>query len=460
MTDSTQPTRIAELYSEMAEQAVLGAIVLDPECLDVVRAKITAESFARKAHSAIFSACCGLVDTGSAIDPLTLVTWLTDHGDLDRAGGIEYVHYLVDVIPTAANVLYHVGIVTDLAARRGLVRLAHAMAENAMDRRLPVAAIAQEATAGLLPTASASAATGFRHIRDLAYEVMQDIEDAVNGKAAGLSFGYRCMDRATGGQQRGELLMLGSVPGAGKTAAAINIAVNAAERGEGVAFVSAEMKDRALAKRILSNRARVNGMSLRTGQMADREFVDVGADIGTWNRLPLWIDDTATPDISLIVARSRALKAKHPELAWLMVDFIQLIGSERDSDEVRSLALTNIAYALKGLAKTLDVAVIATFQVDASGIEKRSDKRPQLSDQRWSQGMREAADMMALAYRPAMYSDDAEDVIELDFKKCRDLPPFKVTLEWVGKFMRIQERTQYPAAFASRLPQTTLEVMA
>lgn len=431
---------IEPLYSEAAEMAVLSAILIDPSVLAGVLMSLGPESFYKPAHQQLFRAMDEVYTCGDVIDPLTLTARLESTGHLEAAGGRDTIAYLVDVVPTAANVEYHAKIVHDLAERRAMVRIGYALIQQASDRSIALAIVAQEATAALLPVASETTKSGYRSLKEMTFEVMQDIEDAVLGKATGLSFGFRDIDEATGGIMRGELLMLGSVPGAGKTAAAINFAINAAERGEGVAIVSAEMKDRALAKRILSNRARVNGLSIRTGKIADHEFVQLGRAAGAWQHLPLWIDDTATPDIRLIAARARAQKAKHPEMAWLVVDFIQLIGSERDSDEIRSLALTNIAYALKGLSKELDVATIATFQVDASGIEKRSDKRPQLSDQRWSQGMREAADLMALAYRAAMYDDDAADTIELDFKKARELPPFKVTLNWIGKYMRMEDQ--------------------
>lgn len=439
-------TAKAPPYSEPAEQAVLSAMLLDESTIIKARELLDPSSFFRSPHSLIFAALCDLFDAGTAADPLTLTERLRERNELEAVGGTEYVSYLIDVVPTAANVSYHAKIVREMAARRNVIRIADELSQTAYDRSIPLDKAAQSATAELLPVASATMKTGYRKLFELSYEVMQDIEDAHMGKKLGLSFGYREMDRLTGGIMRGELMMLGSVPGAGKTAAAINIGLNASERQEGVAIVSAEMKDRALAKRILSNRAKVNGLSLRTGALADAEFVQLGQAIGAWNHLPLWIDDTATPDIGLIAARARALKAQHSELAWLIVDFIQLVGSERDSDEIRALALTNIAYMLKGLAKELDVAVIATFQVDASGIEKRSDRRPQLSDQRWSQGMREAADLMALAYRPAMYDDNAADVIELDFKKARDVPPFKVTLNWIGKYMRIEDQYSRLAA--------------
>jgi replicative DNA helicase len=167
--------------------------------------------------------------------------------------------------------------------------------------------------------------------------------------------------------------------------------------------------------------------------------------------LPLWTDETPTPNIGDIIAKCRARKAEHPEIGLVVVDFIQLVqnqiaGDRRMRDENRSAELSKISYALQALAKELDVAVIATCQVDAAAIEQRTDKRPKLGDARWSQGMREAAHLFATAYRPKMYDETAPDTIELSFLKCRDDSPFVATLDWRGAFMQIRSRSREGSA--------------
>lgn len=440
MNTTSSTTARAELVNEMAEQAVLSALLLDPGIVSETRVVLEPDAFARPAHRTIYNAMLRLVDAGSLIDPLTLSSSLASHSELERSGGMEYVGYLVDVVPTAANWTHHASIVRDLHERRSVIRSAEALIAAVSDKSVSVASAAQEATSALLPSAASMQRGGFVAVADLMYDVARDIEDASSGKMAGLSWGFREMDRQTGGIMPGELAFFCSVPGGCKTALALNIALAAAERGEGVGFVSAEMKDRALVKRLLSNRAQVSGYAIRTGNIQDGEYVRLGATLGSLSHLPLWIDDTPEPDIDVIKARARALKAKHPELRWMMVDFIQLVVSGQDSDDGRARELSRIAYALAGLAKELDVAVVATCQVDAAGIEKRGDKRPQLGDMQWSQAMRQAGHFVALMYRQAMYNDSAEDVIEVDFRKARELEPFKVTLDWMGKYMRVEDQ--------------------
>ena len=435
----TREPKAKELYSEEAEQAVISAMLSEQDAVVKTREILTGDAFFRPAHRRLFDAMTGLSDRGEIVDPLTLTVALESTDELESVGGRKYLGYLIDVVPSASNVEYHAKIVRDFAERRSLIEIAETLAKAASDGAVPVQDTAQAASSALLPAAASLSKGGFVHIRDLIHDVANDIEAASQGTASGYQFGFRDIDLATGGALPGEVVFVCSVPGACKTALTLNMALSAAERGEGVMYFSAEMKDKALIKRLVSNRAQVNGYSIRTGRIQDGEFVRLGAALGALGQLPFWVDDTPEPDIALMKARARALKAKHPEIKWVYVDFIQLVLSKQDSDEGRARELGRISYALKALAKELDCVVVATCQVDATGIEKRSDKRPQLSDMQWSQAMRQAGDFIVLLYRPAMYDNNAQDVIETDWRKARELAPFKATLNWIGQFMRVED---------------------
>lgn len=435
----TREPKPKELYSEEAEQAVISAMLAEQAAITKTREMLTGESFFRPAHRRLFEAMTALSDRGEIVDPLTLTVALESAGEVESVGGRKYIGYLIDVVPTAANVEYHARIVRDFAERRSLIEIAETLAKSATDGTVPVQDAAQAASSALLPAAASLSKGGFVHIRDLIHSVADDIEAAGKGAASGFQFGFRDIDLATGGALPGEVVFVCSVPGACKTALTLNMGLAAAERGEGVAYFSAEMKDKALVKRLVSNRARVNGYSIRTGRLMDGEYVRLGEALGMLAHLPFWVDDTPEPDIALMKARARALKAKNPNLRWIIVDFIQLVLSKQDSDDGRARELGRISYALKAIAKELDCVVVATCQVDAAGIEKRSDKRPQLSDMQWSQAMRQAGDFIVLLYRPAMYDNNAQDVIETDWRKARELAPFKATLNWIGQFMRVED---------------------
>lgn len=440
------------LYNQEAEEAVLAAMLMDPKGITTAQELLVADAFYQPIHQTLFRAILNVVSNGAPIDPVNLFSVLEATGDLTRIGGRDFIWYLLDVIPTAANVQYHAKIVRDLADRRATVAVAESLVQMAQDRSIPLQQTAQQATQALLPAAASMTRGGYRHVFDIAQDVADDIEAAARGDALGLSWGYRDIDAATGGLLTGELALLCAVPGAGKTAFALNIGMKTAERGEGVGVVSAEMKDRALVKRLVSNRAQVNGSALRKGTLAESEYVRLGQALGDMRTLPIWVDDTPTPNIELILARARALKAKHPNIRLVILDFIQLIEGMAGSEDNRARELSVISYKLKGLAKELDVGVIATCQVDAANIEKRVDRRPQLSDLRWSQAMREAGDFVVLQYRPAMYDEAALDVLEVVFAKARELAPFKVTLNWIGKFMRVEDQPRLQIVHQTAFP--------
>jgi replicative DNA helicase len=278
---------------------------------------------------------------------------------------------------------------------------------------------------------------------------MEEIENAQAGQRSVrvVPTGYLEIDSNTcGGFERGHFVVLAGVPGSAKTGAALNIALSVARAEDpvGVLFVTAEMTRRQLIKRSLANLSQVELSRIRQGAMRDDDFPRLARGSGYFSTLPLWLDETPTPDIASIVAKCRAKKAEHPEIGLIVVDFIQLVQRQQEArrmrDDNRSAELTNISYTLGGLAKELDVVTIATSQVDGAAIEKRNDKRPQLGDARWSQGMREAAHLMATVYRPAMYDGSLPDTIELAFQKGRDDPPFSATFDWVGKHMLMRSR--------------------
>lgn len=421
------------------EEAVLSAMLMDDMAIASARELLSPSDFYVDGRRYVYEAMCSLKDSGSIVDPLTLSQELGKLGTLDRSGGRDYIGYLVDAVPTAANVKHHAQRVREFSDRRKAIRACDALKADALLGKRPIAELVADLQATLLPVATGTGLTGFRHVREVVPEIMLDFEKAAKGELLGYRFGFREIDRALGGAQGGDLIFLCGVPGGLKTILLLTILLLASMRAESAAVFSAEMMAKALVKRLIQYMAHIGPMPLRTGLFRDEEYVRIGRTMGEITHLPLWIDQTPTPDINLCMARARTLKAQHPTIRWVGVDFIQLLESQT-AEENRSRELTSIAYKLKALAKELDVAVIATCQVDAKTIESRADKRPRLGDLQWSQGMRQAADFIALLYRPSLYSDTQErDVLEIDFQKARDLAPFKVNLNWEGKTMRLTD---------------------
>lgn len=426
-------------YDDDAEQAVLSAMLWDEKAITTATTIIDDTAFYREKNRLVFRAMVDVFEEGSTVDPLTLAAKLESRNALRQSGGKDYIAFLLDAVPTAANVEHHAKIVREHAQLRRLIEIGQRMASEAFERRGSAHEIAQSISAELLPVAASTKSRGFVAVKDLLWPVMEEIEARARGTAqAGIPFGYKAIDSQTGGVKPGELVFICGVPACGKTALLLNIGLRAAlVSNHGTAIVSAEMGAKSLVERLLNGEGRIESLRTRRGTLYDDEFVRLGRAAGLLSHAPLWIDDTATPRLADIRAKCRALKAEHPTIKLILLDFIQLIGG--DDDENRSLELTTISYALKGLAKELEVAVIATCQVDAASVEKSSDKRPRLSMLRWSQGMREAADMIALVYRAGQYDTDAMPFIELDFKKVRDLAEFRVNLNWIGKYMLVED---------------------
>jgi replicative DNA helicase len=391
-------------WNEEAEQAVLSACFMDPKAITESRLVLRPESFFRSAHCLLYSALCAVSDRGEVPDYLTVSAELDARKSLDAVGGKDYIGWILDCAPTAANVAHHARLVRETADRRAVISVGERLIEAAHDQTLTPDKAAQIATSELLPVAAHTKTRGFVPISEVLVPVLEDIltrRHNQNG-LGGYTWGYDAIDEETGGYRPGEVIFFCGVPGSGKTALALNVAKRNAQRGNRCAIVSAEMGTKALVERIVNAESAVSSKRARKGEIDDAEWnLMVKVSVGL-KSLPLTIDDTAQPNIRDVVAKCRAEKAKYPDLRLIVVDFIQLLQSSDDDN--RSLELTEISYALKGLAKELEVGIIVTCQVDAAAVEKTSDHRPQLHHLRWSQAMREAGDFVCLIFNPTQRS--------------------------------------------------------
>lgn len=432
-------------YSEDAEQAVLAAVLIDEGAIVAALEIVDADAFYLEKHRALFRAMTTLAECGITIDPLTLADKLEQRGELDRAGGKDFLGWLVDAVPTSANITYHAQIVREKATLRRLMEAAHELLRSASAGEQSAQELARTMSDTLLPyTVDESATPGFVKVKDLVWPAMEQLEAQVQGVITGLLTGYAKIDRETGGFQPGELVIPAGAEKMGKTIVTLNLGLRIAQRpedqgGGGVAFVSAEMKERALVKRSLGILGGIDQRKLRTGTLADQDFPKLARAGGILAGLPLWIDDQAEPSLADVVARCTHLKAQHPEIRCVVVDFLQLVHA-REKGINESVALTRVAYGLKGLAKKLDVVVIAPCQVNTKDIEDAKDPRARPKDLQGSSGMRQAADFVALLYRPAVYDPMANPYeIELNFAVAREAAPFLARLRWDPHTLRIED---------------------
>lgn len=449
----------------LAEVAVLSACLRDERALMRTLELVDANMFYRERHRRIFQALVRLAERGISIDPITLRAELEQRGELAGAGGESYIGgELMDAIPTTANVEHHAAIVREKHELRKIIEHAQAAITAAYGSQHRPSAIAATLQRDVLPLSTDMTRQGFVRVKDDLWSVMEEIEAAAKGGIAHrvIPTGYWEIDtNIAGGFERGHFIVLAGVPGSAKTAVGLNLALSIAmqERPIGTAFVSAEMTRKQAIRRLQANVARVELTKLRKGTLVDDDWPRLAKAMGILSNVPIWIDDTPTPDIHAVVAKCRQLKSENPELGFVLVDFVQLVQKQHDErrtrEENRSAELTYISYTLQALAKELDVAVAALSQVDASTIENRGDKRPTLRDARWSQAMREAAHLFATVFRPAMYDPSLRDTVELAFQKGRDDPPFTAVFDWHGHHMRMASQREYQPR---RAVQQTLEV--
>jgi replicative DNA helicase len=396
-------------YSEAAEQAVLSAMLLDSDALLRATEYVDESMFYRESHRRVFRAMIALSERGEVIDPLTLSEELSRKNELEAAGGREYVAYLVDVVPTAANVEYHAKIVREKALRRRLIEVSTSIVSEAFDSALPAAELLDAAEHSIFEVNQSRGTEGFTRVKELMYEAMERIEQLhlAGESVTGVPSGFRDLDEITAGFQPSELIIIAARPSMGKTAFILNIAQNAAlDAKTPVAFFSLEMSKQSLLQRMLTSEARVDAQRLRKGKLRDDEFVQLGRAAGLLSQAPVWIDDT--PAISLLEMRSKArrLKAEN-NIGMIVVDYLQLMVGP-PSSENRQQEISTISRSLKALARELRVPVVALSQLSRAPEQRAGDnKRPQLSDLRESGAIEQDADVVMFLYRQEYY-----DVLE------------------------------------------------
>ena len=396
-------------YSEPAEQAVLSAILLDPASILRATEYLDDTMFYREGHRRLFRAMLSLSERGDVIDPLTLTDELQRISQLEGAGGRDYIAYLVDVVPTAANIEYHAKIVREKALRRRLIEVSTGIVTEAFDSPQSSAELVDQAEHAIFELSQSRGSEGFTRIKELMYDAMERIEQLhlAGETVTGIPSGFKDLDEMTAGFQPSDLVIVAARPSMGKTAFVLNIAQNAAlDHKHPIAFFSLEMSKQSLLQRMLTSEARVDAQRLRKGKLRDDEFVQLGRAAGLLSQAPIWIDDT--PAISLLEMRSKArrLKAEH-DIGLVVIDYLQLMQGP-PSSENRQQEISMISRSLKALARELRVPVIALSQLSRAPEQRAGDsKRPQLSDLRESGAIEQDADVVMFLYRQEYY-----DVLE------------------------------------------------
>ncbi len=395
-------------YSAEAEQAVLGAMLLDGDA--VLRAAETLQDwmFYREGHRRLFRVMLALAKRGAVVDPITLKDEVTRRGELEAVGGIEYLAYLLDVVPTAANFDYHARIVRDKALLRRLIEIGTQIVQEAYEGKRLAAEVLDGAERRIFETSEHRTIVGFERLKTLLWPTMERIESLHGAGQAitGVASGFRELDERTAGFQSSELIIVAARPSMGKTAFCLNVAQHAAiESNTGVAIFSLEMSKEAIVQRLLTSEARVDAHRLRSGTLRDSDYKLMATAAGVLNAAPIWIDDSAALTPLELRSKARRVKAEQ-DVGLVIVDYLQLMR-EPESAENRVQEISAISRALKALSKELAVPVIALSQLSRAPEQRGGEsRRPQLSDLRESGAIEQDADVVLFIYRPEMYAKD------------------------------------------------------
>ncbi len=431
------------------EEAVLGAIMLERDAMAVVVDILHPETFYVEAHQAIFRAMRKLFNEARPIDLLTVAEALKSSGELEMVGGAAYLTQLTLKVTSSANLEYHARLLSQKFIQRELIRVSTKIIKNAYEDTTDIFELMDEAEKGLFAITEQNLRRSVRDMKTVLSQAMRDIEmlkDKEDG-LTGVPTGFADLDRRTSGWQASDLVILAARPAMGKTAFALALAHNAAvEYGKPVAFFSLEMSDVQLVQRLISMQANISSEKLRSGKLSDEEWNQLEQVITKMGDVPIYIDDTAGLNIFELRAKCRRLKSQYG-IELVIIDYLQLMGSTPEAQRGnREQEVSAISRSLKGMAKELNIAVIALSQLSRAVEVRGGNKKPQLSDLRESGSIEQDADMVMFLYRAEYYGigEDEEQrstkgVAEVILAKNRHGSTDTIRLKWVPEYTRFEE---------------------
>ncbi len=428
-----------------AEQAVLGSMLTDKDAVNAAIETLKEDAFYREDNRAIYQAIVNLYSKSEPIDIITLKDELESMDKFEQVGGFEYLASLPDKVPTTANVQKYIKIVEEKSILRNLIKTANEIIELGYDPAEDVEDIMDGAEKKIFDIMQSKNQKGYTPIKDVLVESFTKLEELYNRKQhiTGVPTGFAELDYKTAGLHGSELILVAARPAMGKTAFALNLATNAALRGNApVAIFSLEMSKDQLVNRILCSEAMVDSNKVRTGKLGEDDWVKLAGAIGPLSEAEMYIDDT--PGISVMEIRTKCRKLKmEKNIGLVVIDYLQLVqGNKRTAS--REQEISEISRSLKILAKEINVPVIALSQLSRA-VEQRPDHRPMLSDLRESGAIEQDADIVMFLYRDDYYNKESEkkDIAEVIIAKQRGGQTGTVELLWMGqytKFVNLERR--------------------
>lgn len=425
-------------HDDAAELAVLGAMFLDREAASLALEMLTGEDFYRPDHRQVFEAAEELYHSGVPIDMITVKNKLEEKQVFEQIGGLPFLANISTSVGSSANMRHYAAIVEEKSVLRRLIRTANNISQMSYEGKTDVNAIMDTAEKGIFDIMQNRHSDQFHHIRDIAVDSIEKIEDIYRskGKLTGVSTGFVDFDQKTAGLQKSDLILLAARPSMGKTAFALNIIQNAAIRSNvPTAVFSLEMSREQLVNRMLCSEAMLDAQRLRTGELTDSDWADLIQAMGPLSQAPIYIDDT--PGVTPMEVRSKCRRLKVEKgLGLIVIDYLQLMSGNSRNDS-RQQEISEISRSLKAIAREMEAPVIALSQLSRA-CEQRADHRPMLSDLRESGAIEQDADVVAFLYRDEYYFPDTEkkNQAELIIAKQRNGPTGTVDLTWMGQYTK------------------------
>jgi replicative DNA helicase len=438
-------------WSPDAEQAVLGAMLLDQDAALKAAELLDHSVFYREAHRRLFRAMVALTEQRVVLDHVTLRDELLRRSELESAGGVEYLAELVDSVATPANLEHHARILREKSILRRLIEASTGIIQQAYEGRMGANELLDQAEGRIFRISQERRTDGFVRIKEMLWPTMERIETLHRSGTAvtGVPSGFADLDGLTSGFQKSELIIVAARPSMGKTAFCLNIATNAAYKEFGVAIFSLEMSKDSLVQRMLCSEAQIDSQAVRQGRIKDSDYPKLARASGVLQQCPIWIDDS--PSLTLLEMRGKARRLRvEANVGLIIVDYLQLMRSPEYADN-RVQEISDISRSLKALARELEVPVIALSQLSRASEQRGGDKTPMLSDLRDSGAIEQDADLVIFIHRAEMYKDlrekaetagqNIEGLADIHLAKHRNGPTGNIRLHFHKAFTRFDSHS-------------------
>ena len=420
--------------STEAEQAVIGSMLIDPECVPTVIEQLRPEDFYIEENRHIFETIYSMFNHAMRIDAVTVLDQLKSAGFYDEAGGRAYLMQLMELTPTSAGVREYASIVRDKSMLRAIATAGAEIERLALSEEGSASELAELAEQKIYNVRQGREIKGLSHIKSVIMDLYEQLDERSRSDSdiSGISTGFKDLDYALTGLNKSDLILVAARPGMGKTAFALNIALNAAKAcKKDVVVFQLEMSKDQLASRFLASEALIVSQKLKTGNLGEDDWIKIARATNALAKTRIYVDDNPAITVAEIKAKCRRLG---DGLGLIVIDYLQLMQSGKRNDN-RTQEVAEISRSLKIMAKELNVPVVCLSQLSRAA-EQRADKKPMLSDLRESGAIEQDADIVMFIYRDDYYNDESEhkNVAEIIIAKNRHGATGSVYLQWIGQY--------------------------